>query len=281
MERFILWSMRASLLLGLALLTAGCGVEARTPPTAQGRQQPQTLSLLGAPLYAPPLSPSAREKLEGDLASAQAALTRDPASIDAALAVARADMGLGEVGDALEALTRAKERTPDDPRLLLETARDVIVNRKFDVAERDARKAADTLPEANCVLGFALYLKADYAHAKEAYGKCADPGLFAYLTDRFTGGSAVPRPVVKEEAAPQAEPIRIPGTIARPERAQKTVAAAYLDAAERLAAGKRRDAAARLKPIVEKHMAEWMTPAYIAAEADYSRVAKKGRSKKR
>ena len=248
--------------------------------TAFAQQQPQTLSLLGAPLYAPPLAGDVRAKLEADLASADAALKKDPSSIDDAIAVARADMALGQLGDAIEALTRARQPKPDDPRLLLETARDVIVNRKFDVAERDARKAADTLPEANCVLGFALYLRADYTHAKAAYANCQDPGIFAYLADRFTGGSGVPRPVIDERAdqtTPPATPLRLPGSIVHPGKPPKPLASAYLDAAEHLAAGKRKDAAALLEPLVEKHMDEWMTPVYIAAEADYSRVAKKGR----
>jgi tetratricopeptide (TPR) repeat protein len=250
---------------------------------AFAQQQPQTLSMLGTPLYPPPLPGDAREKLAADLASATSALKTDPSSIDNAIAVARADMALGQLGDAIEALTRAREPKPDDPRLLLETARDVIVNRKFDVAERDARKAAETLPEANCVLGFALYLKADYVHAKAAYATCRDPGIFAYLADRFTGGSAVPRPVIDERTGQTKQlppPLRIPGSIVHAGKPQKPLAAAYLDAAERLAAGKRKDAAALLKPIVEKHMDEWMTPVYIAAEADYSRVAKKGRTGK-
>lgn len=271
--------MRSSLLLGLALLIAAPHHARRAPrASAFAQQQPQTLSLLGTPLYAPPVPRDTREKLDADLAAAQAALRKDPSSVDAAIAAARADMGLGEVGDAIEALARARELKPEDPRLLLETAADVIVNRKFDVAERDARKAADTLPDANCVLGFALYLKADYARAKDAYGKCADPGIFAYLADRFTGGSSVPRPSLDEQAKPETAPPRIPGTVVHSAKAQKTVLAAYLDAAEHLAAGKRKDAAALLKPIIEKHMDEWMTPAYIAAEADYSRV---GRTPKR
>lgn len=264
--------MRVSLLLVVGLLTA-------LPSFAQ--EQPETLSLLGAPLYAPPVPREAREALEADLATGRAALKKDPASVDAALAVARADMGLGHVGDALETLARTRELTPDDPRLLLENARDLIVNRKFDFAERDARKAAETLPEAHCTVGFALYLKADYAHAKDAYAKCPDPGIFAYLADRRLGRSTIPRPSVGAATTPASSPLTLPGSIAHASKPQPTLTAAYLDAAERLAAGKRKDAADRLKPIVEKHMSEWMTPVYIAAEADYSRVAKKIRTAKR
>lgn len=264
--------MRGSLLLLVGLLTA---------LPSFGQDQPETLSLLGAPLYAPPVSREAREGFEADLATARAALKKDPASPDAAIAVARADMGLGHVGDALETLARTRELTPDDPHLLLENARELIVNRKFDAAERDARKAAETLPEAHCTVGFALYLKADYGHAKEVYAKCPDPGIFAYLADRRLGRSSVPRPSVSAAAPPPSTPLTLPGSITHAGKPQPSMTAAYLDAAERLAAGKRKDAADRLKPIVEKHMNEWMTPVYIAAEADYSRVAKKVRPPKR
>ncbi|MGH9408319.1 MAG: tetratricopeptide repeat protein [Vicinamibacterales bacterium] len=254
-------------------VAAAFALIAAIPGLAQ--EQPQTLSLLGAPLYAPPVAGDARARIESDLASAQAAFEKDPSNVDAALAAARADMALGHIGDALELLTRAREGKPDDPRLLVEAAGDLIVNRKFDAAERDARKAGEGAPGASCVLGFALYLKADYAHAKGAYAACRDPGVFAYLADRFTGGSTVPRPSVPDTPASTTPPLRLPGSLVRGDTTEKPLTAAYLDAAERLASGKRKDARDLLKRIVEKHMAEWMTPVYIAAEADYARLAKR------
>lgn len=258
--------MRVSLMLVLGLVTA-------LPCFAQ--DQPETLSLLGEPLYAPSLSREAREAFEADLAAGQAALKKNPGSVDAVIAVARADMGLGHVGDALEALARTRELAPADPHLLLENARDLIVNRKFDAAVRDAQKAADTLPEANCTVGFALFLKTDYAHARDAYAKCSDPGIFAYLTERRLGQTNLPRPAVTATANPGPKPVTLPGSITHASKPPPTITAAYLDAAERVGTGKKKDVADRLKPIVEKHKGEWMTPVYIAAEADYSRVAKK------
>ncbi|HEY3886300.1 MAG TPA: tetratricopeptide repeat protein, partial [Vicinamibacterales bacterium] len=242
-----LLSTRLRLAAALGLITAAPGL---------AQEQPQTLSLLGAPLYAPPVAGAARARIESDLASAQAAFTKDSSNVDAALAAARADMALGHIGDALELLTRAREGKPDDPRLLVETAGDLIVNRKFDAAERDARKAGDAAPGASCVLGFALYLKADYARAKGAYATCRDPGVFAYLADRFTGGSTVARPNVPAEPASTTPALRLPGSLVRSDKTENPLTAAYLDAAERLASGKRKDARDRLKRIVEKHMSE-------------------------
>jgi tetratricopeptide (TPR) repeat protein len=258
--------VRAALLIAMALLAA---------PLAHAQQQPETLSLMKEPLYPPPISPEIRDKLQADLATAKTALQKQPGNIDATLAAARADMGLGHVGDAIEALTRSLEVHPDEPHLLLERGRDLIVLRKYDAAERDIRKAGD-LPASTCALAFVEYLKMQYKQAAETYPKCQNPGIFAYLADRFSGGSKVQRPAIKaEDLPPTAPPINLPGSVVRktvtPER---SVPASYLDAAERLASGKKAEAKDLLRQIVEKHTDEWMTPAYIAAETDYSRLAK-------
>ena len=159
-------------------------------------QQPETMSLLEKPLFAPPLSREERSKREAAHAAARAAYEHDRASVDAALALGRAEMALGRVGDALEVLTRALENRPDDPRLLLERGRGLIVIRKFEPAAKELRTPAATLPEASCALGLAQYLAADYPHARESFRKCPDPGIFAYLADWRAGSSAMARPVV-------------------------------------------------------------------------------------
>ena len=82
-------------------------------------QQPETLSMLEQPLYAPSFSHDVREKLETDLASARAAFQKDPKNADAAIALVHADMAIGHVGDALELLSRTIEAHGDDNRLFL------------------------------------------------------------------------------------------------------------------------------------------------------------------
>ena len=157
-------------------------------------QQPETMSLLEKPLYAPPLSKDERASREAALAEARAAYAKNKTNADAILALARAQMALGLVGDSLETLTHGVETTPDDPRLSLERGRGLIVIRKFEVAVKELRKPAETLPEASCALGIAHYLATDYPHAREAFAKCPDPGVFAYLADARTGSSAMPGP---------------------------------------------------------------------------------------
>jgi tetratricopeptide (TPR) repeat protein len=246
-------------------------------------QQPETMSLLEKPLFAPPLSKDERGKREAAMAAAREVHGRDPGNVDAVLALSRAQMALGRVGDALEVLTRAVERKPDDPRLALERGRGLLVIRKFDVAVKELRKPAETLPEASCALGIAQYLAADYPRAREAFSKCPDPGVFAYLADWRTGPSAMPKPVVPRQPVPDpSAPIRLPGAAAKPGPTTRLpIAASYLDAAQSLIDGKTEAAKDQLKQIVEKNRNEWMDPVYIAAEADYARILKAEPRKKK
>jgi tetratricopeptide (TPR) repeat protein len=246
-------------------------------------QQPETMSLLEKPLFAPPLSSAERSNREAALAAARAASSRDPSSVDAVLALARAHMALGRVGDSLEVVTRALENKPDDPRLALERGRGLIVIRKFELAARELRKPAETLPDASCALGLAQYLAADYPHARESLARCPDPGIFAYLADWRTGPSAMPRPVVSSVPTPDpSAAIRLPGATTKPGPAMRTpMTATYLDAAERLIKGNTEAAKGELKQIVEKNRNAWMDPVYIAAEADYARVLKAEPRKKK
>jgi tetratricopeptide (TPR) repeat protein len=271
----------AAIRLAAVLMLALSGVEG---------QQPETLSMLETPLYAPSFPRDVRTRLEAELTSAKAAYAKDPKNADAALACARAQEALGHVGDALETLARAIDASPDEGRLRLERARALIVFRKFESAERDARKALETIPDASCTLGLALYLRADFPHARDAYSKCPSAGIFYYLSDRRSGGRAMSRP--EPAAGPEESPVpevKLPGSVvAHPERSRPTMTAAYLDAAEKIAAetspprrGRKDPAEDALKAIVEKEGNRWMEPVYIAAEADYARILKaEGKFKK-
>ena len=227
-------------------------------------QQPETMSLLQKPLFAPPLSKDERASREAALAAARAVYNRDQTNVDAVVELARAQMALGRVGDSLETLTRAQEVKPEDPRLALERARGLIVIRKFELAGRELRKPAETLPEASCVLGLAQYLAADYPRAREAFARCPDPGIFAYLADGRTGPSAMPRPAIA-----QLDPAAKPGR-----ETSAAMTARYLDAAEKLIKKDTAGARELLKQIVEKDRNRWMDPVYIAAEADYAKILK-------
>jgi tetratricopeptide (TPR) repeat protein len=239
-------------------------------------QQPETLSLLEKPLFAPPLSRDERARREEALGAARAAFDRDRTNVDAVLGLARAEMALGHVGNALEVVTRGLETKPDDPQLTLERGRGLMVIRKFDLATRELRKVAATLPAAQCALGMAEYLSADYGRARDSFAKCPDPGIFAYLADRRAGQSTVPRPSVARDPVPDpAPPLRMPGAATKSGPALLVpMSASYMDAAERLIEGKRDAARDALKQILEKNAREWMDPVYIAAEADYARILK-------
>jgi tetratricopeptide (TPR) repeat protein len=245
-------------------------------------QQPETLSLVKEPLYPPPLPRAERARLEAELADARGAMGRDPSSADAALRVARAQRGLGYVGDALETLTRAIERKTDTPAIRLERGRGFIVIRKFDLAQREFRKAADTLPEAHCDIAFALYLLADYKQSHDEYGKCAQPGFIGYLAARRAGADPGPAPPVPPDPGSERGPVRLPGSVStKPATSDTSMAATYARAVDRLIAGDRNGARELLKSLVEKKKDEWMDPIYVAAEADYARVFKPERKKKK
>jgi tetratricopeptide (TPR) repeat protein len=245
-------------------------------------QQPETLSLLEEPLYAPSVSKAERARLENEAAEARADLTRDPANADAALRLARAQRDLGRIGDALETLTRAVEGKADVPKLRLERGRGFIAIRKFELAQRELRKAADTIPEAHCDIAFASYLLADYKAAHDGYGKCGEPGIFGYLAALRSGAAAGPRPPVPADPGSQSREVKLPGSVAtKPAKAESSIAAAYMDAVDRQMASDKAGAKDLLKPIVEKHKSRWMEPVYIAAESDYARILKAEPKKKK
>ena len=240
---------------------------------AIGAQQPETLSLLGEPLYAPPVAKADRARLEDEAAQARAAFASNPADSDAAFRLARAQRELGHVGDALETLTRAIEGKADAPALHLERGRGFVAIRKFDLAQREFRKAIATIPEAHCDLAFALYLLADFKESRQEYGKCQAPGIFAYLAARRAGENAGPKPSVERDAGAGDRPVRFPGSIgAKPAKPVVSIAGAYVEAVERLLAAQKPAAKDLLKPIVEKHKTEWMQPVYVAAENDYAQI---------
>ncbi len=248
--------------------------------TALLLQQPETLSLLKEPLYPPPVPRAERARLEEELAQARNDLGRDPASIDAVLRVARAQRGLGHIGDALETLTRGLEGKVDKPAVHLERGRGFIVIRKFELAGRELKKAVETMPEAHCDIAFSSYLLADYKSAHDEYGKCPDPGIYGYLAARRAGADAGPRPAAPADSDRHGPPITLPGSTTKPPRPD-SIYVVYMNAVDRLMAGDKTGARDLLKPVVEKQMDRWMEPIYIAAEADYARVAPPAKHKKK
>jgi tetratricopeptide (TPR) repeat protein len=161
-------------------------------------QQPETLSLLGKPLIAPAISADRRKTLEADLAAARAAYDKNPEDADAAIWLGRRTAYLGRFGEAVEIYTRAIEVHPEEPRLYRHRGHRYITLRKFDLAIKDLRTAADLVegkpdqvepdgqPNARNIptstlnsniyyhLGLAHYLKGEFADATNAYRKCLE-----------------------------------------------------------------------------------------------------------
>ena len=251
-------------------------------PAWSSTQQPETLSLLEKPLYRPPVSKGERTRLAAEIEAARKAVAAEPSNPEAVLRLAQAQMALGALGEAMISLSRAIEGNVDDPRLRLARGHGFIDIRKFDLAIRDFRNAAATIPAARCDVAFAIYLTGDFSRAHQEYAGCPDPGFFGYLAARRSGAATGDRPVPPPDRGPGATDITLPGsTLPRDRMAAASMGAAYLDAVDRLIAGDTAKALDLLKLIVEKHKDSWMEPVYVAAESDYARMLKAQGKKKR
>ncbi len=180
--------MISTLLVLIALISGG----------AQEVRKPEATSLLGVPLFPPPLSADARATLEKNLAAAQAEFDKNPNSADAAIWVGRRTSYLGRYQDAIEVYSAAVARHPSEPRLYRHRGHRYISLREFDKAIADLSKAAslvagrpdevepDGQPNASNVptstlktniyyhLGLAHYLKGEFAPAADAYRQCME-----------------------------------------------------------------------------------------------------------
>ena len=214
------------------------------------------MSLLGKPLFTSPPRGDAAKTLQAQIAAARETAAKDPSNADAAYALGQADEAAGHLLDAIDAYTIAIERHPDDARLVFARGRLLTVIRKFDVALRDLRNAADTLPEARCRVAFVTYLKGEFQAARTAFKACP-ASSWAALADARATGSPLPRAPVQDD-----------------------LVAAYYAALAPLVAKDIPHAREALTKIVDKQSKRWMEDTYIAAEADLARLPKK-RAKKR
>ena len=136
--------------------------------------------------------------LEKDLAAAQAALDKDPASADAIVWVGRRTAYLGRYRDAIGVFTTGIEKHPSDPRMLRHRGHRYITIRQFDKAIADLAKAAtlvknrpdevepDGQPNAKNIptstlktniyyhLALAHYLAGDFVEAADVYRLCME-----------------------------------------------------------------------------------------------------------
>jgi tetratricopeptide (TPR) repeat protein len=245
--------MRVKIMVGclLGVLTLAPG------PAAAQIQHPEAMSLLGKPLFTEWPKGDARVKAEADVAAARAAAAKDPTNPAAAYALGQADEAAGRLLDAIDAYTIAIEKHPDDARLVFARGRLLIVIRKFDIALRDMKTASAALPEARCRLAFVRYLQGDFGNARDEFTKHCPSSPWAAVAASRADHTPPPPPSGDDD-----------------------LVKAYYTALPALAAKDTSHARDLLTTIVDKQSKRWEEDAYIAAEADLSRLPKKRKKKK-
>ncbi len=122
----------------------GCG-GGEVPPASETMlpDGAEAVSLLGAPLVPPPIaSEETRQRLEANLAAAQAAYDQAPQEADSIIWLGRRQAYLGRYRQAIETFTRGIALHPDDARLYRHRGHRYITVRQFDDAIRDLDRAA-------------------------------------------------------------------------------------------------------------------------------------------
>ncbi len=164
---------------------------------ALGQQpSPEATSLLGKPLYAPPLTPENKAKLEANLAAAKADYDKAPADEEKIIWLGRRTAYLGRFRESIRIYSEGLARHPNSYKLLRHRGHRYITVRELDRAAADLEKASrlirnvpievepDGVPNAKNTphgtshtsiwyhLGLAYYLKGDFAKALGAYREC-------------------------------------------------------------------------------------------------------------
>ena len=187
-------AIAALTLLGTGCLVLSAGFAALRPAP----QTVQATSLLGKPLVSPPLSETARPKLEADWTAARAAIAKTPNDPDALIWLGRRIAYLGAYRDAIKVFSDGVARFPNDARFLRHRGHRYITIREFDLAVSDLERAAalvdgkpdqvepDGQPNASNIplttlgsniryhLALAYYLKGDFAKAAVAWQRARD-----------------------------------------------------------------------------------------------------------
>lgn len=192
---------------------------------------PETLSLLGDTLVAPPLPDSTRALYARQLVRAQNDFDHAPEEISNIIWLGRRTAYLGRFRDAVAIYTNGLRRYPDEPRLLRHRGHRYITLRVFDLAVSDLERAdrltakradetePDGLPNARNIptgtlkfniryhLGLAYYLQGDFAAARRIYRECLRVSTNAdmrcatshwlYMTLRRLGRDAEARAVLR------------------------------------------------------------------------------------
>jgi tetratricopeptide (TPR) repeat protein len=133
---------------------------------------PVVVSPLGARFYAKPDETNV-------VAEAEKKLAVDPTNVELLTALARAQVKVLRLHDAIATFTRAIELAPDNARLYRLRGHRYISSRQFERAVADLDRAAKLSDKEFDIwyhLGLAYYLKRDFARAAEAYTRARDCG---------------------------------------------------------------------------------------------------------
>jgi tetratricopeptide (TPR) repeat protein len=159
-------------------------------------QQPETHSLLGAPLYPIEMAPAEKAKLDSNLAVAQTEYDKNPNDPERIIWLGRRLAYLWRYRDAIEVYSTGMALHPDYAKLYRHRGHRYITVREFDKAIADLEKAAklirgvpdeiepDGAPNQYNIptstshsniwyhLGLAYYLKGNFKNALRCYLEC-------------------------------------------------------------------------------------------------------------
>lgn len=211
-------SIGIALCVLLVVAGSACGSPADPPPAAPEPQasspavQPvEAVSLLGVELRRPDLPDSTRERLENNLAAADAAYAAEPDNEETIIWRGRRLAYLSRYQEAIDVFSEGIERFPDSYRLLRHRGHRYISTRRLNLAVLDLAAAAeltaghedqiepDGAPNALGIplgtdkfniwyhLALAHYLQGDFEAALIAYEECmavsGNPDLLVATSD--------------------------------------------------------------------------------------------------
>jgi len=159
----------AAVIAALLTLLAGCRKESR--------EEPETISLLGKPLYRTPAEGEALSKLEASLREAAAKLEASPDDPETIILYGRALSALWRYRDAIDLYTRGITSHPNHALLYRHRGHRYISVREFDKAVADLTQAAELKDDEFDIwyhLGLAHFLRGEFEKAEEAYRRCRE-----------------------------------------------------------------------------------------------------------
>lgn len=178
--------------LALVLGLASCRL-APAASTTPGGTRPEAVSLLGEPLYSPPIPAATHTVYEQKLAEARRAYDRAPKNADSIIWLGRRTAYLGRYREAIAIFTDGIAGHPGDARMYRHRGHRYISVRELDRAIADLSRAAalaagrpdeiepDGIPNERNIptstlqsniwyhLGLVHYLKGDFDRALQAY----------------------------------------------------------------------------------------------------------------